>query len=67
MEVDLAEFNMIECVVQDDYLEYDNQEYLDEPYEEYEIVETDDAYDDQHEGEEPEEYEDNEEDDVDQE
>jgi len=52
VEVDLAEFNIIECVVQDDYLDYDNQEYMDEPYEEYEIVEThdDDASYDEQEG-----------------
>lgn len=54
VEVELAEFNIIECVVQDDYLDYDNQEYMDEPYEEYEVVEThdddDDTYDEQQEG-----------------
>lgn len=44
LEEELKEFNLIECVVQDDYLEYENQ-YLDEEgagFDEYEIVEADD-------------------------
>merc|ERR1712137_168497 len=42
LEEELAEYNIIECVVQDDYLEYENQGYFQEQYEEYEIVDPGD-------------------------
>ena len=60
VEEELAEFNVIECVVQDDYLEYENQGYYQDQYEEYEIVDPGDypgqeymeSYDEAIEGEE---------------
>jgi len=40
VDEDLKEFNLIECVVQDDYLDYENQ-YFQEQYDEYEMPEAD--------------------------
>merc|ERR1711862_210689 len=42
VEQDLKEFNLIECVVQDDYLDYENQHFQ-EQYDEYEMVENPDS------------------------
>lgn len=37
IEKDLKEHNIIECVVQDDYLDYENQYYQDDTFENFDV------------------------------